>query len=177
MAHRRGIVDQLGTGQWKGYVRVRFPDRDNAQSWWLPVATGGTQGTKRWHMPEIGAQVALNMDEHDEDGCVIGEIWSTVDAPVSPATNTQERTDYSDGTSIVYDTATHTLATSIAAGGTGTIAVAGGASIVLGAGGTATLTDPSGAVLELLNNGTVAVTGVLAVSAAIRVNGTLVTVP
>lgn len=135
MAYRRGLVDQIGTGEWLGYARVRFPDRDNALSWWLPVGTQGAQGTKRWHMPKVGAQVALDMDENDEDGYIHGEVWSKADAPPDGATPDQDRTDYGDGTRIIYDEASHTLTVSLCSGGTGTMSTAAGNQVKLDASG------------------------------------------
>ncbi|HJU29769.1 MAG TPA: phage baseplate assembly protein V, partial [Candidatus Binataceae bacterium] len=51
-------------------VRVAFPDRDQLQSWWLPVVVLKTQNDKSYWLPDIGEQVVCLMDEHDEDGAV-----------------------------------------------------------------------------------------------------------
>jgi phage baseplate assembly protein V len=156
---RSGIVSALGTAQYKGFVRVRFPDRDNIESAWLQVLTRGTQGTKHWHIPEIGAQVKCSLDEHDENGSIDGELWSSVDAPVEAATNTQDRTDYSDGTSIVYDTAAHTLTVQLGTSGSATINTPLGNEIALASDGTVLLQDRAGSYIKLNGDGTIKVHG------------------
>ena len=63
----------------KGRVRVAFPDRDQMESWWLPVIFAKTQNDKMYWMPDIGEQVICLMDEYDEDGAVAGAIYSSAD--------------------------------------------------------------------------------------------------
>ena len=65
-------------------VRVTFPDRDQMESWWLPVVFTKTQNDKMYWIPDVGEQVVCMMDEYDEDGAVLGAIYSSADRP--PAT-------------------------------------------------------------------------------------------
>ena len=57
-----------------------FPDRDQMQSWWLPVILPKTQNDKAYWIPDVGEQVVCLMDAHDEDGAVVGAISSAADA-------------------------------------------------------------------------------------------------
>ena len=97
-------------------VRIRFPDRTdhNSQpllSWWLPVLVRKSQDDKWYCLPDIGEQVVAYMDERDEDGCVLGAIYSAADAPpTTPAmTADKDHVTYKDGTWIEYDRASHVL--------------------------------------------------------------------
>ena len=102
---RVGIVDTQDVAT--GRVRVRFPDRDNLLSDWLFVVVPWTQNNKTFRIPDLGEQVVCLMDHLDEDGAVLGAIYSTVDAPEGVVTKDKDRTTYADGTSIEYDRETH----------------------------------------------------------------------
>jgi phage baseplate assembly protein gpV len=88
-------------------VRVRFPDRDNLLSHRLPVVVRASQDDKRYHLPDLDEQVACLMDALDEDGVVLGAIYSTVDAPPAGMTGDKDHVTYKDGTKIEYDRAEH----------------------------------------------------------------------
>lgn len=77
--YRRGIVTR--TDPDTGRVKVRFPDRDNVESWWLEVGRPKTLDDKVYWMPDIGEHVACLLDEHAEAGVVVTAIYSTADPP------------------------------------------------------------------------------------------------
>ena len=133
---RVGLVKTLDAAS--GRVRVTFPDRDQMQSWWLPVVFAKTQNDKVYWMPDIGEQVVCLMDEYDEDGAVLGAIYSTVDAPPASDANVA-MWNSSDGASFSYDRAAHALAIALPAGGSVAIS-ANGAAIAIDAAGAVTVT-------------------------------------
>lgn len=121
-------------------VRVAFPDRDQMTSWWLPVVVPKTQTDKAYWIPDVGEQVVCMMDERDEDGAVLGAIYSEVDTtPVQSADKVHW--SFKDGTSLEYDRAAHALNCSlpnatltIAASGA-TIAIDGSGNVLITSGG------------------------------------------
>ena len=119
-------------------VRVTFPDRNQMVSWWLPIVVGKSQNDKAYWMPDIGEQVACLMDEHDEDGAVLGSIYSSADTPPVSSADKWHVT-MKDGATFEYDRSSHALAVSIPANGTMTVS-ANGATIQLDANGNINLT-------------------------------------
>ncbi len=113
----------------RGRVRVVFPDRDQMESWWLPVIFGKTQNDKMYWMPDLGEQVICLMDEYDEDGAVVGAIYSSTDTPPVTSADKLHWTS-KDGAAFEYDRASHALQMTIPEGGTLTIS-ANGASIAI----------------------------------------------
>jgi len=110
-------------------VRVTFPDRDQLQSWWLPVVFAKTQNDKAYWIPDVGEQVVCTMDEYDEDGAVLGAIYSSADHP--PVSSVDKlHWGISDGAAFEYDRAAHSFQMSIPSGGIVTIS-ANGASIAI----------------------------------------------
>jgi phage baseplate assembly protein V len=110
-------------------VRVAFPDRDQMESWWLSVIFAKTQNDKMYWMPDVGEQVVCVMDENDEDGAVLGAIYSSVDRP--PVANADKlHWTSKDGALFEYDRLIHALQMTIPGGGTVLIA-ANGASITI----------------------------------------------
>jgi phage baseplate assembly protein V len=106
-------------------VRVKFPDRNQMVSWWLPVVMAKTQNDKFYDLPDIGEQVVCLMDEHDEDGAVLGAIYSQVDTtPVQSAD--KWHVTMKDGSTFEYDRSSQTLTVSVARSGTINITVNGG---------------------------------------------------
>jgi phage baseplate assembly protein V len=118
-------------------VRVIFPDRNQMISWWLPVVTPKSQDDKAYWMPDPGEQVVCLMDEHDEDGAVLGSIYSSMDmAPVSSAD--KWHLAIKDGATFEYDRSSHSLAVNLPSTGTMSIS-ANGATIDVDASGNITL--------------------------------------
>lgn len=100
MPFRTGIVQAQDLVN--GKVRVIFPDYDQMVSWWLFVCVPKTQNDKAYWIPDIGEQVLCFMDEHDEDGAVLGAIYSQVDTtPVQSAD--KWHVTMNDGGQVEYD--------------------------------------------------------------------------
>jgi phage baseplate assembly protein V len=94
-------------------VRVAFPDRNQLVSWWLPIVTPKSQNDKAYWIPDVGEQVVCFMDEYDEDGAVLGAIYSQVDTtPVQSAD--KWHITMQDGSTFEYDRSNHTFAINIA---------------------------------------------------------------
>lgn len=127
-------------------VRVRFPERDNVISWWLPVLVPKVQNDKFFWQPDIGEQVAVLMDVNDEDGLVLGSVASNVDQAPSGLGPNNCYIGFQDGTVIQYNRQTHQL------------------QITLGAGGMVQITTASGGSLELDPAGNVEVQAVTSIS-------------
>lgn len=131
---RTGIVHSLeGVAPYR--VRVQFPDRDNIISWWLPVLVPKIQDDKFFWQPDLGEQVCVVMDEHDENGAVIGSVPSQADFAPSGLGPNIFYIGFKDGTSIQYNRTTHAL----------TITLAAAASL--------TMTQPAGGKIELDSSG------------------------
>jgi phage baseplate assembly protein V len=106
-------------------VRVTFPDRDQMVSWWLPICVPKTQNDKAYWVPDVGEQVVCLMDEHDEDGTVLGSIYSSADTPPVNSADKWHVT-MKDSAAFEYDRSQHALAVTIPNGGTMTITANGG---------------------------------------------------
>jgi phage baseplate assembly protein V len=144
-----------------GQVRVTFPDRDQVQSYWLPVVFPKTQNDKAYWLPDVGEQVVCTMDEYDEDGAVLGAIYSSVDT--TPVQNADKwHITMKDGTTMEYDRALHVLdlrlndsaevrydagahsfLVSLPAGASATIEVASGPSIAFETSGDVNVNTPA----------------------------------
>ncbi len=90
-------------------IRVRLPDRDGVQSYWLYVPQRHTKGTKsRPLLPELEEQVAVLLDADGVGGVYLGGIYSSEERP--PVLDEDSHfVRFSDGTSITYDRAAHGL--------------------------------------------------------------------
>lgn len=106
MSHAIGIVVERDPAGCR--VRVAFPDRDGLRSWWLPVVQAATRDDHVYHTPDLGEQVAVQMDERFEDGVVTGALYSEPEPP--PVTNPDAwHVRWRDGTTVEYDRAAHRL--------------------------------------------------------------------
>lgn len=104
---RNGIVKEQDVA--RGRLRVTFVDRDNIASWWLSVAFSRTQDDQHFDIPDIGEQVVCLMDPNDEDGVIIGAVYSTADPTPDGVTADVNYRRYKDGTVVVYDRASHVM--------------------------------------------------------------------
>lgn len=105
-------------------VRVTFPDRNQLTSWWLPICVPKSQDDKAYWVPDVGEQVVCMMDEHDEDGTVLGAIYSTVDLP--PVASVDKwHISMKDGAIFEYDRAAHSLNLSLPSGAVLTVSANG----------------------------------------------------
>lgn len=99
--YKRGIVSATKPG----FARVRFDDIDGLISTWLPVVYPKTQNDKICWTLDVSEQVACLMDEHLEDGCIVGAIYSQADIP--PVTSADKlHLLFKDGGSFEYDRVT-----------------------------------------------------------------------
>jgi phage baseplate assembly protein V len=118
MSFRVGLVQSQDLQNAR--VRVIFPDRNQLLSWWLPILVAKSQNDKSYYVPDIGEQVVCFMDEHDEDGAVLGSIYSQADTtPVQSAD--KWHISMKDGAIFEYDRAAHVLAVSLPNGATMTV--------------------------------------------------------
>lgn len=141
-AYRTGIVSAVESVP-PYRVRVRFPDRDNIVSWWLPVLVPKVMSDKFFWQPDVDEQVACLMDEWDENGSVVGSVPSQVDAAPAGLTPNDFYIGFKDGTVIHYNRSTHVLSITTSAGasilldGSGNVTINGAATISLAQGGLA----------------------------------------
>jgi phage baseplate assembly protein V len=133
-------------------VRVKFPDRNQMVSWWLPIVTPKSQNDKAYWVPDIGEQVVCLMDEHDEDGAVLGSIFSQVDLPPASMTAEKWHITMADGATFEYDRSSHTLAISIPSSGAMNLTVNGG---------NINLSAPNGNITLKTNEHTDSVNGII----------------
>ena len=100
--YRLGVVTRTDPGVCR--VKVRFPARDNVESWWLDVLQPKTHRDKVYWVPDVGEHVACFLDAHGEDGVVAGAIYSSAD-PTPVASQDKRHTLHDDGTIEEYDRA------------------------------------------------------------------------
>lgn len=127
---RQGIVYALEAAP-PYRVRVRFVDRDNIISYWLPVTMPKIMQDKFFWQPDIGEQVLCIMDEHDENGAVVGSIPSTVDQAPPGLGPDHFYIGFKDGTTLQYNRVTHQLQVALGAGGSVSLTGDSGSSITL----------------------------------------------
>jgi phage baseplate assembly protein V len=123
-------------------ARVRFPDKDNLVSAWLPVGIPNSKKNKDEFHLDVGEHVFCIMQGNGlEAGTVICSIWDDKNKPPLGDPDVR-RTEFEDGTIVQYNRASHELlidcsrnsgrVTVIAPGGvsvTGDIRVTGSADI------------------------------------------------
>ena len=101
-----GIVSQIDATS--GRVKVKFGSDEGLESYWLHVLAANTQNAKFYAMPEVGSGVACHVDEHCENGVVMGTIYSQTDTP--PVTDSNKfHVLFKDGTWLEYDQEQHKL--------------------------------------------------------------------
>jgi len=121
---RVGLVEAQDVANCR--VRVRFPDRNQLVSWWLPIVVPKTQNDKFYVLPDLGEQVVCALDAHDEDGAVLGCIYSSADPTPQSMTADKWHVTMKDGAIFEYDRSSHTLAVTVPSNGTINITVNGG---------------------------------------------------
>ncbi len=175
MSFRVGIVKELDPAN--GRLRVTFPDRDQVTSWWLGVIVTKSQDDKAYHMPDIGEQVVCLMDEHEEDGAVLGAIYSTVDMPPPGMTADKLHWTFKDGASFEYDRAAHALAIALGTAGTlnitahgSTISVDASGNVVVNGGNANVNVEAGGSAIVSVSGPTVNVVGATVNVDAAQVN-------
>jgi phage baseplate assembly protein V len=93
-------------------VRVRLPDLDDLETYWLPVLVARTHQDHFEHLPDVGEHVALLLDPRGEEGVVLGALYSARD-PSPGGSSDITRATFADGTTVEYDRAAHRLLVSV----------------------------------------------------------------
>jgi phage baseplate assembly protein V len=99
--YRVGVVSEIDVE--KARARVHFEERDDVNSGWLSVIQPKTLKDKVYWMPDIGEHVVCLLDEHDEDGALVGAIYSDVDVVPDGVSADVHTTVYVDGAKWKYD--------------------------------------------------------------------------
>jgi len=88
-------------------VRVRLPERDDIETYWLHVPQTNTVGVQRRAiLPAVGEQVAVLLDDDGSGGTLQGGVYHTGNPP--PVTDPDtEYVRFADGASVTYNQATH----------------------------------------------------------------------
>lgn len=162
-----------------GFARVVFADLDNMETEFLPLLLSQTLENRQIHTIDAGSLVAVLMDDHLEDGVILGAIYSAKNPP-EQVENTIAKFKARDGGFISYNTANGELLietkglTQIKAAGDIQIETAGNlkaevaANATLNAQGSATITAAASVSVNapkiVLNAASVEITGILAVN-------------
>lgn len=180
-AWRRGLVTEVDAATAR--VRVQLPDADGVVTDWLPVVAPVALGARFYGLPRVGSQVVVLLDEHLEDGVVVGAIYSKAD----PAPISAPRTLYlelEDGTKITLDPE----ASLVRVETPGQLQAQAGGNVTVQAGGNATVNADGDATVQAGGKATVQaaseidltapvvkVSGILQVAGAIQANGGITT--
>lgn len=92
-----------------GFARVIFPADDNMVSDWLPICFPFTMGDAACWQLKVNSLVACVMDEHCNEGVILGAIFNQADTVPSEANSTNFIFKFEDGSIISYDKNTHEL--------------------------------------------------------------------
>jgi len=102
-----GIVTALDYSACR--VRVRLPERDNVQTYWLHVPQKNTLDVQRRAiLPAMGEQVMVLLEPDGAGGTVQGGIYSDANPPPIQDADT-EYVCFKDGTLVTYNQSTHAL--------------------------------------------------------------------
>lgn len=89
-------------------VRVQYQDNESVESYWLAVLQRKSLGDRDYHMPEVGEHVACHIDAHNEEGVVLGAIYSAAD-PTPVQDQDKRHLAFKDGAEFEYDRNKHRL--------------------------------------------------------------------
>lgn len=89
----------------KGYARVTFMD-DDIVSDWLQICVMGALNNKFFHMFDVNEQVACLMDEHSDDGVILGALFNDKTPPAG-GNKDVVRVQFSDDSFIEYNRSSH----------------------------------------------------------------------
>lgn len=101
-----GIVEQIDPA--KARARVRLDDNESILTYWLAVLQQRTGKDKTYCMVEEGEHVACLLDEHAEEGVIIGAIYSEAEPPIADSEDVR-RVELEDGAWFEYDRRTGNL--------------------------------------------------------------------
>lgn len=96
---RFGTISKVNAA--KGLAKVNFAE-DEMESFWLPIVNKGSLKNKDYSIPDVGEHVVCLMDEHAENGAILGAIYNTKD---TPGYSSQDKVGvkFDSGDEIVYD--------------------------------------------------------------------------
>lgn len=96
---RFGTISNIDAA--KGLVRVKF-EEDGIVSGWIPLSFPKTLKDKYYSMPDVNEHVACVMDEHAENGVVVGAVYSKNTNPsITDANKTGVK--YENGDEFTFD--------------------------------------------------------------------------
>ncbi len=107
-----GIVTEFSSES--GRARVKFPE-DDVVTDWLSVIVRRTLGDKTIDSLSVNEQVVCVFN--DEDGVILGSIYSDEDQPSEEAGSKVWGREFADGTVIKYDQTSKKLEVKISSGG------------------------------------------------------------
>ena len=88
-------------------ARIKFPDRENLVSAWIPIAVNNSKKNKDEVHLDIGEHVCCLMNGNGiEHGIVIGAIWDDKNKPPLGDQNVR-RTEFEDGATMSVDRKNH----------------------------------------------------------------------
>lgn len=125
--YRRGVVSAVDPDTHR--VRVKFPSKGDVESSWLDVPVDDALDDQQYGLPSLGAQVSVILDEREEEGCVIGAIYSKADVPIGTKNTDVRRWTFKDGAVFEYDRESNTWTVDVPDGGAINIKVGGNATI------------------------------------------------
>lgn len=102
---RYGHITELDAS--KGLARVKFDD-DEIVSDWLQIVVRNSISNKQESWFDVNEFVACMMDEHAEEGVIIGALYDANNTPPIGDKDTVGVT-FSDGAKVTYNRSTHTL--------------------------------------------------------------------
>lgn len=102
---RYGLISDIDPA--KGLARVNFND-DQIVSDWLPILVPKAMEDSFSFFPDINEHVACLMDEHSENGVILGSMYNTETAP-NGGNKDKFRMRFKDGSVIEYDRSGHKL--------------------------------------------------------------------
>ncbi len=102
---RYGLISEIDAA--KGMARVHFND-DDIVSDWLPILVPKAMEDSFSFFPDINEHVACLMDEHSENGVVMGSLYNSKTQPNGGSAD-KFRIRFKDGTVIEYDRAGNKL--------------------------------------------------------------------
>lgn len=100
---RFGAITEIDVN--KCYARVTFMD-DDVVSDWLQICVMGAIGNKFFHMFDINEQVACLMDEHSDEGVILGALFNDKTNP-SGGNKDVVRVKFTDDSFIEYNRSSH----------------------------------------------------------------------
>lgn len=109
---RIGRVTKYHPDPTKHLIRVIFEDKQDTESFWLPMIVKNTLQNKDYWMPDKGELVVcLFLPSGNAQGFILGSIYQEIDkSPVSTENRRNIRhVSFGDGTVIEYNRETHTL--------------------------------------------------------------------